>query len=528
MTKTLITHNLSDSSFIFAKEKTNGLIYPSLAIINPQEHVLDNFGYVVLVGDESFLPFNNKKSEAFSVDAYTARLPTLRWNVVASKVKVIGKLYLEEIDRITKENKITNNKLKFISKEYAEYISNSKKVDMDDKDDLHLMELFLLSKNITPKYILKDDSEYNFSLSILKSFIGDDSINNEIINDKEIINNAINQYKENQLKIINEGIESNKDDNSLLDIFNDYLNEINNNLIEKKFEYSLIFLKEYLENEITFLDFQKTRSEFRKELKENNLVSDFNYFKNNIINDFEKRGLINLNIYDESLGKFTPYTKENALSIMKKNTSGGIKNSERPLDEYSTMQDIKAALSIKLDSKKSFVNYIDTIKKNEDIEKAEKEILTKLTNSIKPYISNEYYDYLMSNQIERIRLIQSITFNITDKEKFNMIMEEFGVKEKDLPYINNEFNKIKDDIQKLGTVYFEVKIKDHVQLNDFKFVLIPDNSHIKNEIIQYCKDNSIGYDEYNVKDNGMQKKLIEISDKYDISNSFNKTMKNKL
>ena len=134
----------------------------------------------------------------------------------------------------------------------------------------------------------------------------------------------------------------------------------------------------------------------------------------------------------------------------------------------------------------------------------------------------------MSNQIERIRLIQSITFNITDKEKFNMIMEEFGVKEKDLPYINNEFNKIKDDIQKLGTVYFEVKIKDHVQLNDFKFVLIPDNSHIKNEIIQYCKDNSIGYDEYNVKDNGMQKKLIEISDKYDISNSFNKTMKNKL
>lgn len=464
--KYLIIHACDAKNYNFLLSN-DSIVYPSLAIINHKEHIPNEFGDVIFIGSDKFLPeYMGDKSHVFSKDAYTIRpekmyLQTNKQELFNEVVKIINKIFKEDgiINQLDSE---INTKYKL---EYDDYLNKLFQKNISEQIRIDI-------PNILVKYI-------NDSFAIYAQY----KLNSNIPIENIVENLSANN---NYLKDISEKIK--KENNDEFDILKKYFNEkINNHLFDNKISTYVGLNGQHISNN------QRLKN------TNNSLMKKFN---NKLkMSEFE----INLSLNKENIS----ITQLKAFCC----------------DEYLTIDEIESNLhkikNIEFVKNKDNEIISNLIKKlDEDFNL----VSTALENGID--IHNLYLltrNLIIETFIDEYNIVDSLyTLGlIQNKSKFD---------DNDLFAMDRISEIVKDvihQIKNMETTYFELKIQDDIAYSQFEAVLIPQNMSRKLEFKTKMEDlgiDVIEYDSVSKNDNkfNLFNTLEAIADEYKILNTIDK------
>lgn len=498
-----ITHNLTEDKLLFAM-KIGGLVMPSLAIINPDKKILNNFGEITFIGNENyFYPKSgkNSKTNTFNHDAYSPRMPEAYY---VYQLESLKEKYYKVMDLIEKNS---NKSMVFKHYGFHEVLSEenarreSDKIYVNNKR-LFLLEAYFLSKNEKVDYVLSNleeklnkfkegkevysvvedfisKSKPQFSLEKMRMFL--------YINDKNI-------FKYDHTKLINE----------LSKNFSNLSNDELYNLIE--ISTKLYYKKQGLV-EVDY-DIDKTIENLYKKA---NSIELYDFIKNinDSVNTPEVYSLKLLNGYtNNGTKKFIDYNIDNCLKKMNKlirENGGDIRNNESQgnLDpRWVSFAELKShrAFNKKLTGKKEIESEIANLKTPEEVkefsEKAMKQlqekIKEKLPNLLKDctittvemmfisYVFDKFgeYPYEFKNGQEVPKYHMNLYYQSLNEEEKNILNQ--------LLFDSYQYVKINQPSD-----YLEIKLKDKIPFDNdnlmtlersCKGIIVPDNLKHLNEI----------------------------------------------
>lgn len=512
-TKYLLTHNFSEKSlrFIIAKD---GVIMPSLAIINPEKHILSEFGDCVLIASNALLPESMENSFVFTKDAYTIRPKRLNPYIKTDELVdvIFEKNFIDDLKKILSENnQITYPK--FLNRPKEDYIEIFEDDITFNADYYQIYEGKYLS-NLIPEsmcYILSELAICIREINQNKIETSKNFKENKIYNICKNIIDSVEENQKNDLSIenINYNIEEEAvmKINSYLKDFYIYLDADNNNLeIEEVIKQTLTSLEENFDNKLLNSETLKAsiespsiiklKSTFAKEISSNKdilkyaekhietldnvsqndneiIVSIFDRFVKEL-NNFFNSGLYEIDDIQDIISSLMYYCNDDIYTFIFQLDNNAIIN-DFNINYISKLIELDV---LKLNEYKKEVTFNEIIFKE------------KLENN---FIFKNLYNYISEN-----------------KENFKNIIQDINTSLK----ICNESQKL---FENSLTTYMEVKITSMVNTNQFDAILIPSTISNKKEFVNFFEKNNLKVYEYDydIDKNNLEEqqksKLIEIS-----------------
>ena len=512
-TKYLLTHNFSEKSlrFIIAKD---GVIMPSLAIINPEKHILSEFGDCVLIASNALLPESMENSFVFTKDAYTIRPKRLNPYIKTDELVdvIFEKNFIDDLKKILSENnQITYPK--FLNRPKEDYIEIFEDDITFNADYYQIYEGKYLS-NLIPEsmcYILSELAICIREINQNKIETSKNFKENKIYNICKNIIDSVEENQKNDLSIenINYNIEEEAvmKINSYLKDFYIYLDADNNNLeIEEVIKQTLTSLEENFDNKLLNSETLKAsiespsiiklKSTFAKEISSNKdilkyaekhietldnvsqndneiIVSIFDRFVKEL-NNFFNSGLYEIDDIQDIISSLMYYCNDDIYTFIFQLDNNAIIN-DFNINYISKLIELDV---LKLNEYKKEVTFNEIIFKK------------KLENN---FIFKYLYNYVLEN-----------------KENFQNIIKDINTSLK----ICNESKKL---FENSLTTYMEVKITSMVNTNQFDAILIPSTISNKKEFVNFFEKNNLKVYEYDydIDKNNLEEqqksKLIEIS-----------------
>lgn len=510
-TKYLLTHNFSEKSlrFIIAKD---GVIMPSLAIINPEKHILSEFGDCVLIANNALLPESMENSFVFTKDAYTIRPKRLNPYIKTDELVdvIFEKDFIDDLKKILSENNQINYP-RFLNTSKEDYIEIFEDDITFDADYYQIYEGKYLS-NLIPASMCYIVSELAICIREINQNEIETSKNfkeNKIYNICKNIIDSVEENQKNDLSIKN--INYNIEEEAVMKIYSYlkdfyiYLDADNNNLeIEEVIKQTLTSLEENFDNKLLNSETLKTSAESPSIIKlKSTFAKEINSNKD-ILKYAEK--------HIETLDNVSQNDNEIIVSIFDRFVKE-LNNFNSGAYEIDDIQNIISSLMYHNDDIYTFIFELDN---NAIINDFNVNYISKLIE-LDVLKLNEYKKEVTFNEIIFKKKLENnfifkylYNYVLENKENFQNIIKDINTSLK----ICNESKKL---FENSLTTYMEVKITSMVNTNQFDAILIPSTISNKKEFVDFFEKNNLKVYEYDydINKNNLEEqqksKLIEIS-----------------
>lgn len=227
--KYLLTHNCSSSGVVHLLNN-NEIIMPSLGIINPREHVLEDFGDIVFIADESIL---NDKAVVMSKDGYTIR---------AKKIKeIINKdiLFDKTVEFIKEFNQKHNHNI-----DMEEIINKNYKIYVQELNDYFQLKYknkeYISSMPFSIKNIIRDLIDtFHKNEEIMKKYVRE--IRKNSLSVEMFLNLELNYFllKNGVIKHVDENYNETNPQKILDETLNELKKDFNNEIILSEWKLNI-------------------------------------------------------------------------------------------------------------------------------------------------------------------------------------------------------------------------------------------------------------------------------------------------
>lgn len=453
----LLVHSLTEQKLLKALE-LGGFPLPSVAVITPNTE-FNNFGNITFIIKPEVLDPKEKKNLFYDRDIFSQRIPEIFFDVNKKELyKIYEYLY-------NKEDKI-------------ESFFNLQDIDsLTRKNSNHIQERLEENFLIKEEYFKINNKEYLIPLKDkkIKSLLSNDKYFTEflILNDiklneefKEIIFNSLKNTEIEYTKLLGEDISKSLIDDFVNDIFylvdneykfkNNEMNMTHNPTIRKILDDKILLTGQNKEINI---------DEYKKDIQ-NFIYSDKGKFIEFLYNNYTSK--IFSNPHFKNGNKKIEYSLLNIEKLMLKQKTVGVEDisdssigklSSKFAKQFKSFQDIEDNLHLISDKEERFEN---------------KDILNKELFNLTDKIFS-YYDG--SSHLNAKEDFSNSLINIKNKDYFIKSLQSNGFNIKEL---NNDFYKdclsFMERVSQLENHYFEGKPQKTLYLEDFKAVLLPNNS----------------------------------------------------
>lgn len=456
-------HNIKPSGIINAA-KIGGLPMPSLAII-PAEQGFDDFGDISLIANKDFIdPKTNKQSKVFGSDVYSARYPSITYEIPIKSKRVID-------DRMSNlPNEIQSNISLNINNDIE-----SRGVDRL-KSSQHAKLFFLLDtgKDFSP---IKNKS--NLSAKTLSTFSknGWDRLEYFELSDKPEIRKAISDLYWEEYPAEDAKIQRMLSEDGYL----------NSNLLRN---FMANAKRELRDN--NKIDISSSAYAASKYIDDNGLQEEYADFINSFYNSLNISEKIFKGYSPTGYRKYIPHTLENVLKEMRKD---GIRGGEKTSHGAGSVRamvtpEFKSISEVKMNQHLLQQN-IDDIKDQANTD------LIEILDILKPFYKYDsssfgYYDNASEELVRLSTRGQSESFKPLDDESRQSVKD----------YL--------DKLRNLPTEYFEAKINRGVSIAEFAYALVPEDT--QKDVLDILSFNGVETIKYSNEED-RKTKLNELAEK---------------
>jgi len=452
----VVVHNLREEGLLNA-DNIGGLAMPSLAVIDVN-HGFTGYGDITLIADKDLIdPRKNGYSKVFASDVYSARYPSINYQISATGI-----------------NKLIKKVNSLMPREISSSMNHNLEQEIEDKG---LKEL--KNSRYAKLLFLKDgDNGFNFTMteqkypeSLRKEFVNSGFSNIETY---ELTDNPRLKQKLTDL------YSSNHEDGSKLkryltedgfldmNLMRDFLSSVKRDIRES----GNINLIETLRNADKFV-------------RENNLEGKFNTYIKDFYNDLGVIEKIFKGFNNSGKRVYLPHTLGNVLKEMKK---AGIRAGET---SFYGSGSVRAQVTPQFKSIKEIQDKRGNLVENFDALKQEaNDGLFEVLDTVKKFYKydSSHFNYSQNAGEELPQLAK-----YGRSESFNKIDEESQ------QIVNDYISKLAN----MPTEYFEAKINRGVSIAEFKTALIP--SDLSQEAKDIFKFNGVKTIEYTDQEDRKEK-----------------------
>lgn len=464
-------HNIKPEGLLNA-DRIGGLPMPSIAIIDVN-HGFNSYGEITLIADKDFVdPKKNKSAKVFASDVYSARYPSINYQLPASGSKKL----------LTKIQSVLNKELtSSVAYNLEDEIQNRGFKDMLNSRYAKLLFLKDGEHGFDYSY-----TELKYPESIKKAFIDNGWKNLEYfeLNDKpevkkQLTDLYISQYEDgsDQQEIVKQRLLE-KDGTLNSNLLRDFINGVRREIKEA----GKIDLTETLRSSNNFIE-------------KNKLEKEFETYARDLYKSLDVTEKIFKGFSNSGNRVYSPHTLENVLKEMKK---AGVRGGET---SFYGAGSVRAQVTPEFKSLKEIQNNRGSIQEGFD--------------KVKEEASNELFEVL--DAIRPFYKYDGSNFGYSQNAAEELVtLSRRGSSESFKP-LTPELNQMVSDyltkLSKLPTEYFEAKINRGVSLAEFKNALIPEDT--SQDIRDILKFNGINAVEYTNNDDRAEK-LKQITEEKDL------------